>query len=224
MYGTEYEIKIHGDRLLMNNCRSANPFDEYAIAKKTISKKKGKTEQEVMELAKIDFQSALHFDDTDGPVIPAINLFAMMKEAASPLKLKSAVERGVGFSQGDYRLEYEGPRTREELWSEQRGGQKAFAHAALVRIPPGKRGKLILKTRPLFRNWEVSFRIFVDPKSLDDSDIVEIMDRASMSGLGDGRPFFGGKFQVVSLRNITTGEDLVDATTAPHAAKKASKK
>ena len=100
--------------MIMHSGRTANPLDPFAKALKQISSKRKKTDADHAELARIEFLAGLYLGP-DGPVIPARNVDAMLINAAKKNREGPLAKSGV-FCVGDAPLQYDGPRTAEELW------------------------------------------------------------------------------------------------------------
>ncbi len=183
-----YEVTIGGERLMMHNEQLANPFNEYTQELSKDSHQKNKTPDDFEELAKIEFQGGLYFDDKAGPFIPAHCLAKMINEGARRRKLGKQVEQNLTVAEEINPVQYEGPRTRKGLWD----AKAQFADQRLV----GVSEKRILRTRPVFRNWSIVFTIRVFPGSLNSEDIRSALEAAESIGLGDGRPIYAGQFTV----------------------------
>ncbi|MBA9063155.1 hypothetical protein GGQ91_002543 [Methylobacterium fujisawaense] len=174
--------------LVMHNGRLANPLDPMAKALKVVSGKRGKTDADFEELARIEFLGGLYVGE-DGPCIPGELIEATLIAAAKKSKRGPAAKAGL-LSDGNHRLVYDGPRAPDDLWSDER-----FRLVAGVRVGQAR----VMRTRPIFRNW--SAEIFVDfmPGQLNPAEVAEMVRTAGeVVGLGDWRPRFG-RFTVETL-------------------------
>ncbi|HDZ74351.1 MAG TPA: hypothetical protein ENH55_16625 [Aurantimonas coralicida] len=177
--------------LLMQSERTVNPFDPLTKAMKVITGKKKKTEEDKMDLARLEFEAGLYFDADLGPYIPGLNLDAMIRDAAKLSKLGKAVQRGTMVVEDKNRLEYDGPRSIAKLWADERFVDLRSAVVQRARI---------MRCRPIFRAWRVAFTVALDPKILDAAEVRRIVtDAGRYIGLGTYRPRFG-RFEV-------TGDD-----------------
>ena len=82
-----------------------------------------------------------------------------------------------------WRIQYDGPRGSDELWTDER-----FRLVTGVRVGQAR----IMRTRPIFRDW--SAEIFVDflPGQLNRAEVAEMVRLAGeVVGIGDWRPRFG---------------------------------
>jgi hypothetical protein len=167
--------------LLMHNERLANPLDPHAIALKEVTKKRQKTEDDYWLCAEREFAGGIYCDDEVGPYIPGIAIRALLLGAARKMKLGKQLEEGVMILDPMNKLEYKGPRTVAALW------KAKFYDQRMV----GNQNVRVLRTRPMFKDWTVSFRLAFDPSFLNEADIKAIVTRGETIGLMDYRPVFG---------------------------------
>jgi len=87
------------------------------------------------------------------------------------------------FCDGVFLLEYNGPRNVEVLWADE-----AFRVTAGVRVQRNR----IMRTRPLFRTWSLSFEVQYNASQLNLEEITAFVRiGGEQIGLGDWRPRFG---------------------------------
>lgn len=191
-----YTVVLKGQRLMMHNEQLANPFNEYAIELAKVTKKKGKSIEDFLAIAEIEFQGGLYFDAKAGPYIPARCLNKMLVMGARRRKLGKMFEQMVIVDREVNPVEYEGPRTRKALWdTKDKQGNRTFVDQRLV----GINTKRILRTRPLFRDWRVEFEVKVIDGAVDKSDLFTALEAAEPIGLLDGRPIYAGQFTTESV-------------------------
>jgi len=184
-----YDVKIKGlSPLMMHNGQLANPMSKYAKAMKEFKGKK--SEEDYAEMAEISFNGGLYWAEGIGPYVPGESLDAMIKEGARKKKLGKVFESCVmSFrDDGDLRfpLIYDGPRDRVGLFATER-----FVDSRMVRVPP-RTGARVLRTRPVFDGWSLEFTLQVSPCELNDTDIAEALQSASLyGGLMEYRPKYG---------------------------------
>ena len=87
--------EVNGCPLLMHNERMMDPLNEYAIELAKISKKRGKTEVDHVEMGRLEFVGGLYYTEQDGPIMPVGNIVRMIQEAAKRHKLGRNIMRGV---------------------------------------------------------------------------------------------------------------------------------
>ena len=174
--------------LLMHNGRMANPTDKFAKLMKQISSKRTKTDADHEEMARIEFLASLYMA-AEGPIIPSYVLDAVLVNGAKKSKEGMSAKSGA-FCLEHAILEYEGPRTADELWADEQ-----FRHVSIVRVGTAK----VVRTRPVFQVWSaiVSVNIengIVNPARVDDWFTVA----GTQVGIGDWRPQHG-RFQAKRL-------------------------
>jgi len=174
----------------MHNVQMANPLNSYAKMMKEISKKRVKTEEDLANLARIEFEGGLYWNEALGPVVPGQNVFATIQNGAKLNKLGRSIERGVVITELEVPLIYPGPRTVEELWG---GGDSEFVDTRMVVVGTNK----VPRTRPIFRQWAFEIEAEVDPEVMDFHDFEMVCQKAgALIGIGDYRKMYG-RFDVV---------------------------
>lgn len=188
------KVTIQGDRLLMHNVRLADPLDPYSKAIKAVAGKRKKSDDDHAEIARVEFEGGLYIDDAIGPYVPDKWLVGSIIGGARKRKLGREFAANVSLSEEKIKLIYDGPRTAAKLWE---------AGSTFVdRRGVGVNGKMVMRTRPIFRNWSATFTVQVLECDLNLSDLEEALDEAGPRGIGDGRPQLGGKFAVQSFKEV----------------------
>jgi hypothetical protein len=180
----KFNLEIIGTTpLLMHSARLSNPLDPNARAMKKISAKRNKSEEDYIQLAKLEFIGGLYHDTDMGPYVPGANIFRSLVDAGRKRKLGTRVTSAL-FVQDDVNaLAYKGPRDVESLWNDAN-----FRHEASVKVGTSR----VIRTRPQFKVWATEAILVVDTEVLDADDLQQIVDiSGSMIGLGDWRPIFG---------------------------------
>lgn len=189
------ELKIKGTSpLLMHNVRLANPMDPFAKRLSELNRAKrvkGADKEAIAEqMARVEWEGGLYMGD-GGPILPARNIHKSILEAARLTKEGKGVERGTFAIGPGFPLEYDGPRTIEEMWTH--GG---FVHAAEVVVGASK----VVRTRPVFSPWGATIRFAVNPEVCEPERFVEYVRSAgAFIGTCDGhKGIYGmGRFEVV---------------------------
>lgn len=187
MYKTiEFNIKSISP-LLMHNGRLADPNYEFTKAMKPIQAKRKKTEDDFERLSELEFLGSL-YTEAEKIVIPSDVIYATMIAGAK--KQRKGVEAKSGiFCDGNFPIIYDGPKDPLKLY--RHGG-----FTDVRRVVIGKAS--IMRTRPIFRDWQLKFSISYDPSILNESQIVNFVeDAGSVVGMCDYRPRFG-RFQIAS--------------------------
>lgn len=178
--------------LLMHNDRLANPFDDFTKAIKAISGKRKKTEDDLHEMARLEFLGGVYESQASGIHVPGFNVFAMLKSAAKLRKLGASVNRAVIVEEDEIPLEFpDKGKTAAELY-------KNRAYVDMRTIKNGPTSGRVVRCRPIFRDWSLSFTLAFDERAIQRSDLDMVLeDAGAMIGLGDYRPRFG-RFEVAA--------------------------
>lgn len=180
----KFNIHIEGTNpLIMHSARLANPLDVQSKSLKKISSKRQKTDDDYMEMARIEHGGGLYIGDQTGPFIPGDNIFRALWDAAKKTKQGVKFKEAVVITTDENALIYSGPRDVVGLW-----GDKNFVHEASVKVGTAR----IMRTRPIFKTWELDVEGIVDANILDFEDLKSIGETAGLViGLGDWRPRYG---------------------------------
>ena len=171
--------------LILHNGQMANPMNPIVRAIKPISGKRKKTDADFEKMAELEFKGSLYMD-ADGPVIPAEMFEGAIHNAAKTQRLGKQV-KGAVFCEGNGRLEYDGPRSADDLWADE-----SFRNQSMVSVQQSK----VLRTRPQFDNWSTEITVCYDAERLNKEAVIDFVNIAGFhSGLGDWRPKFG-RFKV----------------------------
>ncbi len=173
--------------LLMHNGQLANPMNKLTKAMKAITSKKKKTDDDYIELAHLEFFGGLYVDEQGRPVLPGEVIEGTLVSGAKKTK-KGKDAKSAIIVDGNFPLIYDGPKTPEALWEDDR-----FRYVAGVVVNQ----KRVMRTRPMFKNWECKFTVHYLEEVFDAQEVIDFVDTAGrMAGLGDCRPRFG-RFEVV---------------------------
>lgn len=176
--------------MIVHNGQTADPLNKFSKAMKQISGKRKKTDADYEEMSRIEFMAGLYMGK-DGPIIPARNIDSLLVNAAKKNREGPIAKSGV-FCTTDTPMQYDGPRSAEALFADER-----FRHVAIVRVQQAR----ISRTRPVFPVWtaNVSVQIentVVNPKQVDDWFVIA----GTQIGLGDWRPQHG-RFSVKRMND-----------------------
>jgi hypothetical protein len=186
--------------LLLHNGLLSDPLDPRSIALKKAVKAntKAKTEASALEMSRIEFLGGLYVDDDGAPCIPGEVLEACIRTGAKQSKDGKAVQAGL-FCDGNSPIIYDGPKTADELWDcgAQTGDGgfmtgRRFVDRRRVRVGQAA----VMRTRPIFREWELEFTASYDPIILNRDSVVDFLTAAGRCGLCEMRPRFG-RFEIV---------------------------
>jgi hypothetical protein len=186
-------FKIQGlSPTMMHNGQLANPLNPYAKALKAVSSKRKKTDEDFEKMAMIEWEGSLYFNHKGQIVWPGHVLEGALCGAAAKQKLKKVAQSGM-FVEEDAVLEYDGPKDIEALKKDPK-----FRFTTGVRVQNAR----IMRTRPFFQNWGLSFVITYDPSLFDEQQVIQIVEiLGAKVGLSDFRPRYG-RFTVVSAKPL----------------------
>jgi hypothetical protein len=175
--------------LIMHNGRLAIPADEYTRKIKAVTKaNKGsnKTEAKDAEVARLEWEGSLYWDEKIHAYIPADNIERVIQLGAQKSKMGKQIQAAVFCTEDSLRnpVKYDGPKNLDALYA-----TEGFVLTKTVVI----QGKRIVRTRPIFpTGWSVEFDLEFDETVVDARTVMTAMhDAGRLIGLGDWRPKFG---------------------------------
>ena len=174
--------------LLLNNPQTVDPFNPYARSKKEITKKRAKTDEDLLELRRLEVESKVYFDDEMGIYVPATWISAAIAgRSFKQCKISKAEIRSAVFPvESKIKLKYSGSEKVRAI--SDISGNPDFVKTMLL-----KQGQVrIAKCAPIFHNWSFDASLEFDPSVIDEATLVAILSAAaSYGGFGDFRPTFG---------------------------------
>ena len=181
------KIKLIGRTpTLMHSDRLANPFDPITKQLKALSGKRGKTEEDLLEIARVEWLGGMYYDEDLGPYIPGRNITSMLINAAKRSKEGKKVSAGLIINEDKIRLNYSGPRNPDEMWSDGR-----FTDIRTIKVQASR----VARCRAIFCDWSLEFEVIYDPTVVEKTDIVKWAENAGkLIGLGDYRIEKSGTF------------------------------
>ncbi|WP_292663280.1 hypothetical protein [Nitratifractor sp.] len=181
--------KIEGiSPLLMNNPQTVDPFNYYAKLKKPLTAKRKKTDEDLLEIRRIEVEGKLFFDDDLGIYIPARWIMAAIAKNSHALtKIAKAKIRGAVFPvQNRVKLHYDGMRnvkSKTDIVKNDRFITTLILQQQQVRLA---------KNFPIFHQWSFEIDLDFDDAIVDFSDMKHIIEySAKYNGFGDFRPSYG---------------------------------
>jgi len=148
---------------------------------KRLTGKRDKTDADQEEIARLEWHGSLYLDKSE-PCIPGEVLEATFNSAAKKRRKGQQVKAGL-YCDGFFPLQYNGPRKPDELWQ-----LEEFRLTCGVRVQRNR----VMRTRPIFRDWALSFTVTFNDALLNPTDITDLLTYAGENiGLCDWRPKFG---------------------------------
>lgn len=181
--------------LILNNGDLVDPQNPYTSQIKKLGKCASDELKE--QRSRLEFDGSFYWDEKLGPVIPAANIEAVIRDGGKKSKIGAKLE-GTSFVSEDQpvvKLEYPsatdptqpGPRTRDELYLDSRKGGYCLRVSVVIM------GKRIIRCRPIFpTGWSVTFALIYDASVLNDGEVVKAMvDAGALVGMGNWTPKYG---------------------------------
>ena len=173
--------------LLLHNERLASPLNPYSRRIAELTAVRRKTEEQLWQIARLEFEGGLYFDEDLGPYVPASMLRKSLITGARLIRAGKKIERGVAISDFMLPLLYDGPRDIDGLWG-QGPGQSPFVDMRPVRVQSAR----IDRCRPVFRDWVIEAEVIADPQVIEMVQFAEVARLAGeMQGIGDYREMYG---------------------------------
>ena len=192
----QLKFKVKGiSPLLMNNPQTVDPFNAYSRAKAVITSKRKKSDEDLLELRRLDIESKLYIDDDIGIYVPGTWVTAAVAGVSfKRLKIAKKDIRGCLFTNDNkIPLDFRGRnkvKTRADI-----SGNPEFFHTMLL-----KQGQVkIAKSTPIFHEWSFTTSVDFDEDILDRDGLIQLLTYACVyTGWGDFRPTFGrAQFEIL---------------------------
>ena len=179
----QIEVTIKGvSPLLMHNGQMVNPLNPIVKQLKEVTKKRNKTDDDMARMSELEWYGGIYVDENDCPVIPGEMLEAVLINGAKKRKMGPKAKAGI-ICDGNFKIKYKGPKKASSLFD-----NKNFVDVRKVNVQRSS----IMRTRPIFKDWELTFTVNYLPSQLDMEDVLQFIDIAGVEvGIGDYRPKFG---------------------------------
>lgn len=170
--------------LIMHSCQCVNPLHPISKEMKKYSSKKSKiTEEELVILSDLEWEAGAYWKDGLGLYIPAENVEATIRNGAKVNRKGKDIEKYVNVTDLYIPFMYGENLTKEELIH-----NYEYRDTRIMTVQRSK----IMRTRPRFDQWNITFNLMYDEEKIDLETIVNAMEYAgSYVGLCDSRPKYG---------------------------------
>lgn len=181
--------------LLHNKQELANPLSPICLAQRAITKKPSsqRTEDDWWELFRLEWLGGLYLDQKGLIFLPNMFIRGALRAGGKVQRNGGAIHKGVLVS--DTKFVYPGPREPDKLWAVAPRNQNPFVFVTQARIK-GAHGGLVMRARPRFAEWSVSFNVKLAPAYADEAMVESALH--DCCGLGDWPEDFG-QYQVKSI-------------------------
>lgn len=168
---------------LQHDDKTANPFNEYTKQLKAISSKRKKTEDDLMEMARIEWRAGLYHTAEEGYFVKAECFEGAFFESAKAKKLGKIFKEAVRIP--------DNPAFRfpdEHLSPEQLFELDQYKDFRTIKIQRSK----VLRCRPIFNEWHCEIEVWYEETRLDEQELIDIVNYAGRYiGVCDYRPKYG---------------------------------
>lgn len=189
-------VRIVGDSPMMqHHGRLSDPTDPYSVKLKKITAKKNKTESDYEEMAKIEVEASLYWDEKGDVCVPDSWIEGMLTAAAKKRKQGKSFTAAVLCEEPTFKLEYAGK--TKGLTKEQIALDPQFRDRRRCVVSQ----RAVWRCRPIFKEWALTFSLRILPGAgVTVDDVREALDiGGSVIGLSEYRPKFG-RFHVESFK------------------------
>jgi len=174
--------------ILLNNPQTVDPFNRYAKAMKTITAKRKKSDDDLLELRRLEVEAKCYFDERIGIYVPSTWVVAAIGSVSwTKGKVKRADIRSSVFpTAAKLPLHFAG---REKIKAlSDVSGNPEFQRVLLL-----KQGQVkVAKAAPIFHDWQFSVELEFDHTVLNERELTSLIEHASRyGGFGDFRPTYG---------------------------------
>lgn len=190
--------------LVMNKDTLADPLHPKTKIYKELTGLKKKQDEHHLAIAKIQWESSLYYDDEIGVYLSSKMILGCFKAAArKDKKGKDIKALIIDCIPGTPLLPYKGM-TPEKLWSiTNKKGERVHAFTESVNVQRAK----TMRTRPIFQQWEVEFKLMLNTELLSERDLKRIIEVAGYEyGFGELRPQLAtgicGRFKLEEMKEI----------------------
>ncbi|WP_165020629.1 hypothetical protein [Dysgonomonas sp. ZJ279] len=186
------KFKIEGVcPLLQHDDKTANPFNEYTKQLKAISAKRKKTEDDLLEMARIEWLAGLYYTEQSGYFMKAECFEGAFLGAAKAKKLGKTFKEAVSIPDNPtFHFEH------EKLAPAQLFEMDEYKDFRTIKIQRSK----VLRCRPIFGKWNCDVEIWYEETRLDEHEIIDIVNYAGRYiGICDYRPKYG-RFQATEIK------------------------
>jgi len=181
----ELEIKIRGIApLLMHNGQTKDPMNEFSKAIKKVSSKRNKTDDDYLQMSKLEWHASIYVNGNGKLIIPSDNIEACIIKGGMRNKNGKKLQSGMWLVENPGpEFNYTGPKDIDKLSEDPN-----FISKKAVKIKKNS----VIRTRPIFNEWWLIFHIGYNPLVVNEEEIIEAIENAGRyEGLGDYRPKYG---------------------------------
>lgn len=183
--------------LMMHNNQAVDPLNKYYKCMKPLSAKRNKTEADLMELGRIEWEAGLYVSPQGKICIPGRNIEKSFILGARKSKNGKKFEEGVYLSDDYCDLKFkDNGVVVKNLDIPSSDLDKLYMAEHIDRRAVTVSRSTIIRTRPIFESWELSCTVLYDENVLNGQTLLECVDVAGKYvGLCEMRPRLG-RFEI----------------------------
>ena len=173
----------------MHNSRMIDPEDDIVRAIAEITAKGSKqTDADRAQVARLEWFGGIYHAPDLGVYVPAWNIVKCINRGAVITKNGKDVLRSLAVLTDRVPLQFDGPRDLAKLYE-----RSEFRFRKEVGIGQKK----VMRVRPIFRQWSLSFEAELIEEVMNPADLLRVTETAGLvEGLGDARILGYGRFGV----------------------------
>lgn len=169
--------------LIMHSCQCVNPLHPIAKELKKYTSKKKKTEEDLLMISDLEWKAGAYWKESLGLYIPAENVEATIINGAKAYRKGSDIEKYCDVTDLYIPFFYGENLTLDELVQ-----NYEYRDTRVMTVMRAK----ILRTRPRFDQWNITFNLRYDETKIDIETITNAIEYAGQYvGLCDSRPKYG---------------------------------
>ncbi len=183
----KYSVHIKGATPLIMHCdKTCNPLHPLTKKIKEITCIRKKTDEHHLALARLEFEAALYYEKKLGVYMPSKCLQGCIKSAAKKFKLGRQTKAVILNEAIGYPLIPYVGETVDSLYNLINDeGERPYVFVENLMVGMAR----IVRTRPIFHNWEIKFSLFLDTELLPEKELGIILETAGYEyGLCELRP------------------------------------
>lgn len=169
--------------LIMHSCQCVNPLHPISKELKRFTSKRTKTEEDLIKISDLEWEAGAYWKDGLGLYIPAENIEATLINGGKAFRKGTDFQKYVSVTDLYIPLDYGENLTKEQLIADYN-----YRDTRPMTVQRAK----VMRTRPRFDTWKITFNMIYDETKLDLDQIVQALEYAgNYVGLCDSRPKYG---------------------------------
>ena len=169
--------------LIMHSCKCVNPLHPISIEMKKYTSKRKKTEEDLLTISDLEWKAGAYWKDGMGLYIPGENVEATIINGGKAFKKGTDIQKYCDVTELYIPFDYGENLTLDELVA-----NYEYRDTRPMNVMRSK----IMRTRPRFDKWKITFTLRYDEDKIDLNTICNSLEYAgNYVGLCDSRPKYG---------------------------------